>query len=65
MVTGEAYPLNPGEPIGVFVMVLLLFCVIFLTGIHINDWVLTKSLGYAMITTHLAFCAFAVIITYH
>lgn len=64
LISGKPYPLNPEEPLGLFVIILLVYCVIFLAAIHINGWVLTKNLGRAMIGAHLAFCVLAIVITF-
>ena len=64
VISGEAYALDPDEPLGLFVIVLLVYCVIFIVAIRANGWVLTRKLGRAMIVTHIFFCVFAVVITF-
>ena len=64
LVTGEPYPLNPEEPLGLFVIIMLLYLLIFFVLIYGNRWQLDERLAYAFFVAHLCFVVFAAVVTF-
>jgi Ca2+/Na+ antiporter len=61
---GEPYALNPDEPLGVLVLIMLLYLVGFLLGVKFCGWALSPRLAYSFFAGHLCFVAFAVVVTF-
>jgi len=61
---GAPYALNADEPLGFFVLLMLLYLVAFLLGMQCSGWALSPRLAYAFFAGHLAFVAFAVVATF-
>ena len=60
LVTGQPYPLNPDEPLGLFVAIMMLYLVVFLSVVHLNGWFLSLNLAYAFFAGQFVFVAFVV-----
>ena len=58
------FPLNKDEPLGVFVIIMVVYLGGFLAVVYGNGWRLSAGLGYVFFAGHLVFVVFAIVVTF-
>ena len=64
MFEGKPFMLDPTEPILPSILLLLIYCAIFIVLIHVNGWALNTCLGYQFFGLHLVFVVWSAVSFY-